>query len=154
MLHEWALHASGSLANLKSHRPISNWSVLSRVLEGLVNDQLKELLSANNILSFRNQQGNVTASLKVVDDLFESLDHKKVRHSFHWSLIGLRYAWPSYHEATAAQYWVFQAGCWLDWKLPLWKDTVCQIWCHFLQCGTFRQGSPKAQFWISFCLPC
>lgn len=65
-----------------NYQPISKLSILSKVLERLLNDQLKDFFQANNILSpyqsgFRKQQSTITASIKVRNDLIESLDNRK-----------------------------------------------------------------------------
>lgn len=49
--HVFPLLKGGDPALLNNYRPISNLSVLSKVLERLVSEQLKEFLSVNNILS-------------------------------------------------------------------------------------------------------
>ena len=68
---------------LNNYRPISKLSILSKVLEGLVNDQLKDFLHTNNIFSpyqsgFRKQHSTTTASLKLTNDIIDWLDQKKV----------------------------------------------------------------------------
>ena len=67
---------------LNNYRPISKLCVLAKVLEKCVSDQLKDFLDVNNILSqhqsgFRKRHSTITATLKVVNDIIESLDCKK-----------------------------------------------------------------------------
>ena len=67
---------------LNNYRPISKLSVLAKVMETLVNEQLKEFLTINNILSnfqsgFRKKHSTTTAALKVVNDFIDSLDKKQ-----------------------------------------------------------------------------
>lgn len=55
---------------------------MAKVLETLVNNQLKEFLSINNTLfdfqsGFRKQHSTTTAALKVLNDFIESVDSKK-----------------------------------------------------------------------------
>jgi len=66
-----------------NYKPISNLSVLSKVLERLVSEQLKEFLSVNKILSefqsgLRKEHSTISASLKVVNDSIEAVDCKKM----------------------------------------------------------------------------
>lgn len=81
--HVFPLLKGGDPALLNNYRPISNLSVLSKVLERLVSEQLKEFLSVNNILSefqsgFRKEHSTISASMKVVNDIIEALDSKKM----------------------------------------------------------------------------
>ena len=67
---------------LNNYRPISKLSILAKVLERLVNDQVKDYLSQNNILSlfqsgFRKQLSTATAAIKVINDMLEAMDAKK-----------------------------------------------------------------------------
>ncbi len=65
-----------SLNNILS---ICNLFILSRLLEGLLNDQAKEFLSAIDILSLssiRKQHGTIMPSLNVATDKIVSVDHK------------------------------------------------------------------------------
>ncbi len=55
---------------LNNYIPISTFSILSKVLKSLVNDQSKEFLSSKNALSelqsgFRNKHSTSTAIIKV-----------------------------------------------------------------------------------------
>uniref|UniRef100_A0A3B4Z3D2 Reverse transcriptase domain-containing protein n=1 Tax=Stegastes partitus TaxID=144197 RepID=A0A3B4Z3D2_9TELE len=81
--HVLPLLKGGDPTSLNNYRPISNLSALSKVLERLVSNQLKDFLNANNILSpyqsgFRKQHSTIMASLKVVNDIIEALDTKKL----------------------------------------------------------------------------
>ncbi len=63
---------------LNNYMPISKLSILSKVLESLVNDQLKEFLSSKNALSefksgFRKTHSTSTAIIKVLNDLMVSM---------------------------------------------------------------------------------
>lgn len=66
---------------LSNYWPISKCSALAKVLESLVNKQLKAYHQENNILSgmqsaFRSSHNTVTATLKVLDDIHCALDKK------------------------------------------------------------------------------
>uniref|UniRef100_A0A8C6KGR8 Reverse transcriptase domain-containing protein n=1 Tax=Nothobranchius furzeri TaxID=105023 RepID=A0A8C6KGR8_NOTFU len=72
----------GDPAVLTNYRPISNLSVLSKIMESLVSVQLKEFLSINDILSkcqsgFRKGYSTTTAVMKVVNDIIVVLDRKQ-----------------------------------------------------------------------------
>ncbi|XDV21754.1 hypothetical protein PO909_026778 [Leuciscus waleckii] len=67
-----------------NYRPISRLPVLAKVFESLINDQLKQYLSANNILhdyqsGFRTGHSTITAAMSVSNDIITSLDSKKSR---------------------------------------------------------------------------
>ena len=72
---------AGNQSDLNNYRPISNLSVLSKILESLVASQLKSYLDSLNILNnmqsgFRSRHSTVSATLKVFDDIKEALDNK------------------------------------------------------------------------------
>jgi len=66
-------------ADVKSYRPISNLSVLSKLLERLVARQLLDYLNAHHLLpdcqsSYRSYHSTETAILKVMSDILLALD--------------------------------------------------------------------------------
>uniref|UniRef100_A0A3P9K1B3 Reverse transcriptase domain-containing protein n=1 Tax=Oryzias latipes TaxID=8090 RepID=A0A3P9K1B3_ORYLA len=72
----------GDPAILANYRPISNLSVLCKILESLVSEQLKYFLFSNSILSkyqsgFRKKHSTVTAAMKVINDIIVALDKKQ-----------------------------------------------------------------------------
>ena len=80
--HVLPLLKGGDPTLLNNYRPISKLSILAKVLERLVNDQVKDYLSLNNILSpfqsgFRKQHSTATAAIKVINDIVEAMDAKK-----------------------------------------------------------------------------
>ncbi len=76
------LSKGGDLSLMDNYRPISKLCILSKILETLVNKQLTQYLNDYNILS-SNQSGfckghsTTTATLKVLNDIVESLDNKQ-----------------------------------------------------------------------------
>jgi len=67
------------LANAKSYRPISNLSVISKLLELLVNKQLLRYFKDNDLLpdlqsAYRGHHSTETAVLKVLSDILSALD--------------------------------------------------------------------------------
>ena len=72
----------GEATILNNYRPISKLSVLAKVLERLVSEQVKEFLCTNDILSkhqsgFRKQHSTITATMKAVNDTASILDNKQ-----------------------------------------------------------------------------
>lgn len=72
----------GDPSELNNYRPISKLPALAKVLESLVNSQLKNYLSANNILSeaqsgFRTGHSTISAALSVTNDIINTLDKKQ-----------------------------------------------------------------------------
>ncbi len=70
----------GDPTNLNNYRPISKLSVIAKILESIVSEQLKEFLVSNSILSrfqsgFRKNHGTVTATMKVLNDITCALDN-------------------------------------------------------------------------------
>ena len=66
---------------LNNYRPIPKLSVLVKVLESLVSDQLKNFVNSYNVLSdfqsdFRKGHSTTSAALKVLNDV-ESMDNKQ-----------------------------------------------------------------------------
>ncbi len=77
-----SLFKGGDPLQLNNYRPISKLCVLSKLLEKLLNEQLKTFLEINNILSpfqsgFRKQHSTVTAVMKVFSDIIDAVDCKK-----------------------------------------------------------------------------
>uniref|UniRef100_A0A8C2Q2T0 ribonuclease H n=1 Tax=Cyprinus carpio TaxID=7962 RepID=A0A8C2Q2T0_CYPCA len=67
---------------MDNYRPISKLSVLAKIFESLVSDQLKDFLIVNNILipfqsGFRKGYSTITAATKVVDDIVSAIDCKE-----------------------------------------------------------------------------
>jgi len=67
---------------LNHYRPISKLSVLAKVVEYLVSEQVKEYLATKSILSisqsgFCKKHSTSTAALKVINDITEALDNKQ-----------------------------------------------------------------------------
>ena len=77
------LHKGGPADDLNNYRPISKLSCLAKILEQLVNKQLKMFLTSFSILNeyqsgYRSGHSTVTAVTKVVNDIIKALDDKMV----------------------------------------------------------------------------
>jgi hypothetical protein len=73
---------SGDPSVLDNYRPISRLSVLAKLLESFINEQLKHFLSDNSILNptqsgFRQGHSTITAVTSVTNDILHTLDNKK-----------------------------------------------------------------------------
>ena len=63
---------------LNNYRPISNLSLVAKILESLVSNQLKDFLQTNAIISgFRKKHSTTTAALKVINDISVVRDKKQ-----------------------------------------------------------------------------
>ena len=76
------LHKGGHRDLLDNYRPISRLSCLAKVLESLVNIQLKRFIANNSVLSphqsgFRSNHSTASAITLVVNDITTALDKKK-----------------------------------------------------------------------------
>ena len=72
----------GDPSDLNNYRPISKLSVVAKIMESLVNDQLKEFLSESGQLNsvqsgFRSGHSTITAASKVLNDIIQGLDNNK-----------------------------------------------------------------------------
>ena len=76
------LHKGGDRDNLDNYRPISTLPVLAKVLETLVNSQLKCFLSSHSVLSplqsgFRPMHSTTSAITLVTSDIVSALDDQQ-----------------------------------------------------------------------------
>lgn len=72
----------GDTADVNNYRPISKLPCLAKVLESLVNNQLKSFLSIYAVLSpelygFRAKHSIVTAISSVMNDIISAVDKRK-----------------------------------------------------------------------------
>ena len=77
------IHKKGSLNDFRNYRPISLLSCLSKVLERLVSDDLRDYLEKNNIITgaqygFRKKSSTLDQLLDVYDKMMSGLDQRKV----------------------------------------------------------------------------
>ena len=75
--------SSGDHDNLKNYRPISNLSVLSKILEKVVHSKLNKYLIENNLYcdvqsGYRTGHSCETLLVKMSDDIIKSIDHKNL----------------------------------------------------------------------------
>ena len=77
------IHKKGSLNDVRNYRPISLLSCLSKVMERLVSDNLRNYLEDNNIITsaqygFRKKSSTLDQLLDIYDGAMTGLDQKKV----------------------------------------------------------------------------
>lgn len=82
MAHVTPLHKSGAKDDLNNYRRISKLPCLSKILESLINNQLKAFLSRHSVLAshqsgFRAQHSTITAATLVINDIVSALDRKE-----------------------------------------------------------------------------
>lgn len=80
--HVFPLHKGGDRSDLNNYRPISKLSCLAKILESLVNNQLKAFLSNHSVLSphqsgFRAKHSTISANTLVKNDIVSALDKRK-----------------------------------------------------------------------------
>ena len=74
---------SGCKSNVENYRPISVLSIVSKIIERTVHDQMYSYLSVNNFLSssqsgFRSQYSTATTVIDVQDFILKNMDEGKV----------------------------------------------------------------------------
>ena len=77
--HVTPLHKGGDRGDLNNYRPISKLSCLAKIMESLVNNQVKIFLSEHSVLSphqsgFREKHSTISATTLVVNDFASALD--------------------------------------------------------------------------------
>ena len=80
------IHKAGMKTNVNNYRPISVLSVVSRILEKIVHDQLMEFLKGQNMLclnqfAFQKLHSTLTCLLNVIDPWFKNSDEGKINLS-------------------------------------------------------------------------
>ena len=85
------IHKSGQKFELSNYRQISVLSVLSKLFEKIVQDQVSTFMKENELFSnchhsFRQLHSTVTSFLGVTDMWLSSIDRKKVNISVFWIL--------------------------------------------------------------------
>ena len=80
------IYKSGQTSNLSNYRPISVLSVLSRLLEKLVHDQLYDFCKTNDSLSknqfaFRKLHSTITSMLNITETWYKNIDERKLNVS-------------------------------------------------------------------------
>ena len=96
------VHKSGSTDDVGNFRSISLLSILSKVIEKIVANQLTSFLELNNLLSneqhgFRQKLSTETALLKITNKIYENMDNKKISLLL---LLDLSKAFDSVHHPT------------------------------------------------------
>ena len=77
------IHKKNSLSNVQNYRPISLLSCLSKVIERLVCDQLRDYLDENNLITdaqygFRRGSSTLDQLLDLYDNIMKNMDEKMV----------------------------------------------------------------------------
>jgi len=117
-------------ADARSYRPISNLSVLSKLLERLVVNQLLEYLNAERLLpemqsAYRAFHSTETAVLKVMADILLALDRGDIAFLI---LLDLSSAFDTVDHATLLKRMEISYGlAGLVSVLSLWSQAVCQV---------------------------
>ena len=80
------IHKAGTKTDVNNYRPISVLSVVSRILEKIVHDQLMEFLKGQNRLclnqfAFQKLHSTLTCLLNVIDPWFKNSDEGKINLS-------------------------------------------------------------------------
>ena len=80
--HVVPLHQGGDKKDINNYGPISKLSCLAKILESLVNNQLKSFLSSNSVLNphqsgFRAKHSTVTATTLVINNITTAVDKGK-----------------------------------------------------------------------------
>ncbi len=80
--HVIPLHKGGSRDDMNNYRPISKLPCLAKVMESLVNNQLKSFLSTYSVLSshqsgFRTNHSTISAITLVTNHIISALDKKQ-----------------------------------------------------------------------------
>lgn len=96
------VHKSGDTENVENYRPISLVSILSKIIEKIVVNQLTSFLETNHLLSkeqhgFRQNLSTETALLKITNKIYENMDSKKISLLL---LLDLSKAFDSVHHPT------------------------------------------------------
>ena len=76
------LHKGGAESDPNNYRPISKLSCLAKILESLVNNQIKHYLSNNSILTplqsgFRAKHSTITATTLIINNIASAMDKSK-----------------------------------------------------------------------------
>src|SRR5664279_4460440 len=146
-------------ADVKSYRPISNLSVLSKLLERLVARQLLDYLTVSKLLpnlqsAYRAYHSTETAVLKVLSDILLAVDGGDLAVL---TLLDLSAAFDTVNHDTLLRRLRISYG--LHSSCHSWFASYLENRTQFVRCGTIKSavasllyGFHKARFSVRFYL--
>jgi hypothetical protein len=130
--------ASMDPADVRSYRPISNLSVMSKLLERLVAKQLVEYLTSSGLLpalqsAYRSNHSTETAVLKVLTDILRAIDTGNLAVL---ALLDLSAAFDTVDHATLLQRLKTSYG--VDGTVLNWLSSYLSNRSQFVRCGSSK----------------
>jgi len=147
--------------NVQSYRPISNLSVVSKVLERIFARQLRQYLQSFDLLPslqsrFRPHNSTETAILRVLSDLLEAVDKGDVAAL---ALLDLSAAFDTVDHDILCRRLELTFG--LNGPVLFWFQSYLRGRSQYIRRGMQRSSSVqlvcgflRAQCWVPFCSSC